>query len=85
MQEGWAQQEVGQAQLGHAARTTRLVRVVEDLAASQEGVPLGLLFQHVWVREEETVPEEEQDRLTIWLFRTNRYGIWRRTQVSKIG
>lgn len=155
MQEGWAQQEVGQAQLGHAARTTRLVQIVEDLAAhpaqsvpqacedwaatkgayrfwdneqveaaairrahiektlarcqgqelilaiqdttdvddsthaattgrghwqgkrtkgklpqglkvhavlatSQEGVPLGLLFQHVWVREEETVAEEEQ-------------------------
>src|SRR2546421_6962967 len=155
MQEGWAQEEVGQAQLGHAARTTRLVRVVEDLVAhpaesvpqacedwaatkgayrfwenerveaaairrahsektlargpwqelilaiqettdvdysthaattglghlqgkrtkgklpqglkvhsvlavSQEGVSLGLLFEHVWVPEEETVPEEEQ-------------------------
>ena len=155
MQEGWAQQEVGQAQLGHAARTSRLVQIVEDLlahpaesvpqacedgaatkgayrfwenehveaaairrtpiektlarchgqelilaiqdttdvddrthaattglghlqgkrtkgklpqglkvhsvvAASPEGVPLGLLFQQVWVREEETVPEQEQ-------------------------
>jgi len=155
MQGGWAQQEVGQAQVGYAARTTRLVQIVEDLAAhpaervpqacedwaatkgayrfwdnehveaaairrvhiaktlarcqgqelilaiqdttdvdyrthaattglghwqgkrtkgklpqglkvhsvlaaSQEGVPLGLLFQHVWVREAETVPEEEQ-------------------------
>src|ERR1700730_11276093 len=33
MQESWAQQEVGQAQLGHAARTTRLVHLVEDLVA----------------------------------------------------
>jgi Transposase DNA-binding/Transposase Tn5 dimerisation domain len=155
MQGSWAQQEVGQAQLGHAARTKRLVQVVEDLTAhpaesvpqacedwaatkgayrfwdnphveaaairraqiestlarcqgqelilaiqdttdldysthpatrglghlqgkrtkgklpqglkvhsvlavSQEGVPLGLLFQQVWVREEETPSEEEK-------------------------
>jgi len=155
MQESWAQQEVGQAQLGHEARTNRLVQLMEDLAAhpaesvpqscknwaatkgayrfwdnerveaaairrahiestmrraqgqelilaiqdttdvdysthpatkglghlqgkrtkgklpqglkvhsvlaaSPEGVPLGLLFQQVWAREEETVPEEEQ-------------------------
>ncbi len=151
----WAQQEVGQAQLGHAARTKRLVRLLEDLtphpaesvpqacetwagtkgayrfwdnqqvsaqairavhqqktvercrghelliaiqdttdvdysthpkttglghlqgkrtkgrlpqglkvhsvlAVSPEGVPLGLLFQQVWVREEERASEEEQ-------------------------
>ena len=40
MQESWAQQEVGQAQWGHAARTKRLVQVVEDLAAHPaESVP----------------------------------------------
>ncbi|MGH2498434.1 MAG: IS4 family transposase [Ktedonobacteraceae bacterium] len=40
MQEGWAQQEVGQAQLGHRARTRRLVQLVEDLAAHPaESVP----------------------------------------------
>lgn len=40
MQESWAQQEVGQAQLGHAARTKRLVQIVEDLAAHPaESVP----------------------------------------------
>src|SRR6266536_1121258 len=155
MQESWAQQEVGQAQLGHGARTKRLVQLVEDLAAhpaesvpqscedwaatkgayrfwdnvhveaaairrahsentvdrcqghelilaiqdttdldysthpatrglghlqgkrtkgklpqglkvhsvlaaSQEGVPLGLLWQQVWVREEEVASQEEQ-------------------------
>lgn len=154
MQESWAQQEVGQAHLGHGARTKRLVQLVEDLvahpaesvpqacedwaatkgayrfwankhveaaairqahieqtlarcqgqelilaiqdttdvdysthaattglghlqgkrtqgrlpqglkvhsvlAASQEGVPLGLLYQQVWVREEETGAEAE--------------------------
>jgi hypothetical protein len=37
MPEGWAQQEVGQAHLGHAARTTRLVRIVEDLVARPAG------------------------------------------------
>jgi hypothetical protein len=156
MQESWAQQEVGQAQLGHGARTKRLVQLVEDLAAhpaesvpqscedwaatkgayrfwdnvhveaaairrahsentvarcqghelilaiqdttdldysthpatrglghlqgkrtkgklpqglkvhsvlaaSQEGVPLGLLWQQVWVREEEVASQEEQE------------------------
>ena len=154
MQESWAEQEVGQAHLGHAARTKRLVRLVADLvahpaesvpqacqewaatkgayrfwanerveaaairqahieqtrarcqeqelilaiqdttdvddsthpattglghlqgkrtkgrlpqglkvhsvmAASQQGVPLGLLYQQVWVREDETATEEE--------------------------
>jgi hypothetical protein len=29
-QESWAQQEVGQAHLGHKARTKRLVKLVED-------------------------------------------------------
>ena len=33
MQALWAQQEVGHAQLGYAARTKRLVQLVEDLAA----------------------------------------------------
>lgn len=40
MQESWAQQEVGQAHLGHGARTKRLVKLVEDLAAHPaESVP----------------------------------------------
>jgi hypothetical protein len=40
MQESWAQQEVGQAHLGHAARTKRLVQLVEDLVAHPaESVP----------------------------------------------
>jgi sensor domain CHASE-containing protein len=40
MQESWAQQEGGQAHLGHAARTTRLVQLVEDLVAHPaESVP----------------------------------------------
>lgn len=154
MQRSWAQQEVGQAHLGHRARTKRLVQLVEDLVshpaesvpqaceewaatkgayrfwdnkrveaatirgahieqtlarcqgqemllaiqdttdvdysthaattglghlqgkrtkgklpqglkvhsvlvASQQGVPLGLLYQQVWVREEETGAQEE--------------------------
>ncbi len=38
--QSWAQQEVGQAHLGHAARTKRLVQVVQDLAAHPaESVP----------------------------------------------
>jgi Transposase DNA-binding/Transposase Tn5 dimerisation domain len=40
MQESWAQQEVGQAHLGHGARTKRLVQLVEDLVAHPaESVP----------------------------------------------
>lgn len=40
MQRSWVQQEVGEAQLGHAARTKRLVQRVEDLIAHPaESVP----------------------------------------------
>ncbi|MEO8972239.1 MAG: IS4 family transposase [Ktedonobacteraceae bacterium] len=40
MHEMWAQEEVGQAHLGHAARTKRLVQLVQELAAHPaESVP----------------------------------------------